>query len=78
MRSFLSSSIRPFRRMAPLCLVCLALLGTPQHAWAQRNKAEPEPVKKEAWVISYALLILCVGGGLFTVLKPGKRDRGRA
>ncbi len=32
------------------------------------------PTTKEAWVISYALVLLCVGGGIFSVVRPTPRD----
>lgn len=52
-------------------LLMTAICTTP--ALAQK-KPPAEEGPKEAWVISYAIILLCVGGSLFGVLRPGRRD----
>ena len=58
----------PFR----LCLVCVVWLGQASWLWAQTSN---EPETKEAWVISYALVILSVGLGLYVVCRPSRRNK---
>jgi hypothetical protein len=41
--------------------------------WAQAAGTEPET--QAAWVVSYALVILSVGLGLFVICRPGRRNK---
>ena len=34
-----------------------------------------DPTTKEAWVSSYAVVILCVGLALFVICRPSRRDK---
>ena len=39
-------------------------------------QVEPEVVEsKEAWVVSYALVILSIGLGVYIISKPARRER---
>jgi|GEM_PF-5151248 len=47
------------------------LFASPAAAWAQ---APPEAVPtKENWALGYALVVLSIGLGLASVLRPGRR-----
>lgn len=54
--------------------VCLAYLSQAACLWAQAPTTN-EPDTKEAWVISYALVILSVGVGLYVVCRPARRNK---
>jgi hypothetical protein len=57
-----------------LLAVLLANLTVSGPVWAQRRGQPPEePVSQEAWVLSYALVILTTGLALFVICRPGRR-----
>ncbi|MCA9262485.1 MAG: hypothetical protein KDA60_01505 [Planctomycetales bacterium] len=60
-----------FWRYASWAVISLMCSATP--LLAQSDEAIPE--KKVRYVISYVLVILCVGLGLYVVCRPGKRGR---
>lgn len=60
---------RPALAAAAFCL----LLFRANHVLAQTPGQEPET--KEAWVISYALVILSVGLGLYVICRPARRNK---
>ncbi|HEY6565080.1 MAG TPA: hypothetical protein VIY86_11320 [Pirellulaceae bacterium] len=49
-------------------------IGFSSRLWAQ--EALPVEESKEAWVVSYALVMLCVALGIFIITRSGKRDKG--
>ena len=59
-----------FGRLLVPAVACM--LSSTGIVWGQ-DKPEV-PVTKEAWVISYAIVLLCVGGGIFSVVRPTPRD----
>jgi hypothetical protein len=63
------------RLAAIACALYLGLCAV-SPALAQRRGAAPEVQEsKEAWVVSYALVILFVGLGLFLISIPSRRDK---
>ena len=51
----------------------VASLVAVQQVAAQAQGGEEET--QEAWVVSYALVILSVGLGLFVICRPGRRSK---
>ena len=60
-----------FIRLATFFVV--ASLMMVQHVAAQAQGGDKET--QEAWVVSYALVILSVGLGLFVICRPGRRSK---
>lgn len=50
-----------------------ASLGVVSPLVAQQGTEEA--ASKDEWVISYFLVILCVGLGLFVICRPGRRSK---
>ncbi len=49
------------------------LLGVWLFPWVAMAQQEEEAAAPKAYVLGYALLGLCVGLGIFVVVRPGKR-----
>ena len=59
------------QRFCFLLVMTVAYLSQATPALAQQGGATSE----ESWVTSYALVILCVGLGLFVICRPSRRDK---
>ena len=59
-------------QIATLLLASVALLSLATPALAQPQSGA---VSEESWVTSYALVILCVGLGLFVICRPSRREK---
>ena len=65
----LSRFRKPLPKLWAAAILLLVWLA-PLIAFAQEAEEEAEP---KAYVLGYALLGLCVGLGVFVVVRPGKR-----
>jgi hydrogenase/urease accessory protein HupE len=62
-----SNAARSFRVLVLLGLLALA----PAAAFGQLPGEEPK--KERSWVLGYALTTLCIGLGVFVLVRPAKR-----
>ena len=68
----MSRLITFIRKSIDYLTLSLLWLVSAAPAWAQ----DQSPIEEEAqadWVLSYALVILCIGLAVFVVCRPGRR-----